>query len=85
MPDATLADVEDALEAARDLPEDEAAAVLRDAREDVEALRGREDVVEEELSAIEDRIDQRLRQVSERDAYDGGAGAAVNPDDEDAA
>ena len=85
MPDATLTDVEDALEAARDLPEDEAAAVLRDAREDAEALRGREDVGEDELSAIQDRIDQRLRQVSERDAYDGAAGAAVNPEDEDAA
>ena len=85
MPDATLADVEDALEAARDLPQEDAEAVLCEAREDAEALRGREDVVEDELTAIEDRIDQRITQVRERDAYDGELGAAMNPDEEDAA
>ncbi|WP_290811776.1 hypothetical protein [Halovivax sp.] len=85
MPNATLADVEDALEEARDLPEEEALEVLRSAREDAEALRSREDVVEAELAAIEDRVDQRIREVEQRDAYDGGMGAATDADEEDAA
>ena len=83
MPDDSLAAVENALERAQSLPADEATALLRSARADLEAARDR-DVVDESVDALESRLDQRLREIDERDAYDGGMGAAMEPEDEDA-
>lgn len=34
--------------------------------------------------ALETRLEQRIRAIKQRDAYDGGMGAAMNPEDDDA-
>jgi hypothetical protein len=81
MSETTLDDVEDDLERATDLDAEEAISVLRDARRDLDAL---DDVDEERRQALDDRLDQRIRAVEERDAYDGSLGAAMNPDEDDA-
>ena len=79
----TVAGIEDDLERATELDDEEAIDVLREARRDVRELRSA-DVDEEKRNALETRIEQRLRQVGERDQYDSGMGSAMNPDDEDA-
>jgi hypothetical protein len=81
MTGTTLDDVEDDLERATELETEEALSVLRAAKRDLDAL---DDVDEERREALEDRLDQRLRAVDERDAYDGNLGASMNPDDDDA-
>lgn len=84
MADTTLADVEDALERATDLPAAEALDVLRSARADLETLRDRGEVGDEAARTLADRLNQRIREVREREAYDAGLGAAMEPEDEDA-
>ncbi|MFC4542554.1 hypothetical protein ACFO5R_11555 [Halosolutus amylolyticus] len=80
----TLEDVERSLDRATDLETTEAVSVLRTAREDLQALGNDPDVDEERRQALEERLDQRIREVENRDAYDGGLGAAMNPEDDDA-
>ncbi|WP_265109088.1 hypothetical protein [Halosolutus halophilus] len=80
----TLADVERSLARATDLETEEAVLVLRTAREDLQALGNDPDVDEERRRALEERLDQRIREVRNRDAYDSGLGAAMNPDEDDA-
>lgn len=84
MTDLTLEDIERRLDRATDLETEEAISVLRTAREDLQALGNDPDVDEERRQALEDRLEQRIREVKERDAYDSGLGAAMNPEDEDA-
>ncbi|WP_049922038.1 hypothetical protein [Halopiger djelfimassiliensis] len=84
MTDTTIADVERSLERATDLETEEAIAVLRTARQDVRALGNDPDVDEQRRQALAERVEQRIREVDERDAYDSGLGAAMNPDDDDA-
>ena len=84
MTDTTLEDVERSLNRAADLETEEAIAVLRTAREDLNALGNDPDVDEERRKELEDTLDQHIREVSERDAYSGELGAAMNPDREDA-
>ena len=84
MTDPPLLAAERALERAADLETEDAVAVLRAARDDVRALEGDPDVDTDRRQELETRLDQRLREVSERDAYDSGLGAAMNPAEDDA-
>ena len=90
MPAPTIAAVEAALARARDLPDDAAAETLQAAREDLESIRARgavddEHTIDDERAEdLVNRVEQRLREVDERDHYGGGLGAAMEPDDEDA-
>ena len=84
MSDPTLEDVERRLDRASDLETDEALSTLRTAREDLRALGADSDVDEQRRQELTDTVDQRIRQIDERDAYDSELGAAMNPDDEDA-
>jgi transposase len=84
MTETTLAAVERALERATDLETEEAVAVLRTARQDVRDLASDPDVDEERRGALETQLERRIREVTERDAYDGGLGSAMNPADDDA-
>lgn len=83
---ADLDAVEAALERATEADRDEAARLLAGASQAVERLRADDDVDDGYVHSLAADIDQRLRELSERDAYDGGApeGAAMNPEDEDA-
>jgi len=84
MTDPTLATVEHALDRAADLETESGVAVLQAARDDVRALAGEPDVDEDHRQELETRLEQRLREVTERDAYDSGLGAAMNPTEDDA-
>ncbi|MXV64607.1 hypothetical protein GS429_21525 [Natronorubrum sp. JWXQ-INN-674] len=84
MTNTTLEDVERSLDRATDLETEEAVAVLRTARQDIEDLGSDPDVDEQRRRQLEERLDQRIREVKNRDAYDSGLGAAMNPDDDEA-
>ncbi|MFC7214538.1 hypothetical protein ACFQO4_10670 [Saliphagus sp. GCM10025334] len=94
MADHSLDEIEAALERATDLETDEAVTVLEDARRKLEDLDDSElqevnlDVdLEGHASpreALETRIEQRIREIEDRDAYGGGLGSAMNPEDGDA-
>ena len=82
-PDATLERAEDELERTTELAAAEAIDRLRAAHRELQALPSAA-VDEERRQALETRVEQRLREVGERDQYDSGMGAAMNPDDGDA-
>ncbi|MFA9417294.1 hypothetical protein [Natrinema sp. HArc-T2] len=84
MTEPTLAIVERTLDRAADLETESAVTVLQAARDDVRALAGEPDVDEDRRQELATRLDQRLREVSERDVYDSGLGAAMNPTEDDA-
>ncbi|SDR40156.1 hypothetical protein [Natronobacterium texcoconense] len=84
MTELTLEDVQRRLDRATELETEEAMSVLRAAHEDLEALGNDPDVDESHRQELEDRVSQRLREVENRDAYDGELGASMNPGDEDA-
>ncbi|SDC33643.1 hypothetical protein [Natrinema hispanicum] len=84
MTDPTLATVERALDRAADLETEDAVAVLQAARDDVRTLADDSEVDEDRRQELATRLDQRLREVTERDAYDSGLGAAMNPTEDDA-
>ncbi|MFC7232271.1 hypothetical protein ACFQMM_14395 [Saliphagus sp. GCM10025308] len=87
-------EIEAALERATDLETDEALTVLEDARRTLTDLDDSE-LQEADLDvdleghtspreALETRIEQRIREIENRGAYDGGLGSAMNPEDDDA-
>lgn len=84
MTETTLDDVKRNLDRATELEDEEAISVLRTAREDIEALGNDPDVDEERRQDLADRVDQRIREVANRDAYDSGLGSAMNPEDDEA-
>ncbi|WP_226480678.1 hypothetical protein [Natrinema amylolyticum] len=84
MTETTLTDVERALDRAADLETEEAVSVLRTARQDVQGLANNPDVDEDRRRELETRLEQRIREVTERDAYDSGLGSAMNPTEDDA-
>ncbi|NUC74370.1 hypothetical protein HTZ84_19075 [Haloterrigena sp. SYSU A558-1] len=84
MTETSLEDVERSLDRAADLETEEAVSVLRTARQDIEDLGSNPDVDETRRRELEERLDQRIREIKERDAYDSGLGAAMNPEDGDA-
>lgn len=85
MSDAPLEAIEETLDRATDLSDDEALSRLQSAKRDLEAHRTNGDATDEKrVTELEDRLNQRIREVSERDAYDSGMGASMEPDDENA-
>ena len=84
MTGTTLEDVERSLDRAKDLETEEAVSVLRTARQDVADLGNDPDVDEQRRQELEERLEQRIREVKERDAYDSGLGAAMNPEEDEA-
>ncbi len=84
MSETTLADIERALDRAADLETEAAVSVLRTARQDLQDLGNDADVDEERRRELETDLEQRIRAVEERDAYDGGVGASMNPAEDDA-
>ncbi|ARS91785.1 hypothetical protein [Natrarchaeobaculum aegyptiacum] len=84
MTDPTLEDVERRLDRVTDLEEEAAVSVLRGLREDLQALGNDPDVDEQTRQELETQLDQHVRAVTEREAYEGELGAAMNPEDEDA-
>ncbi|MFC6716482.1 hypothetical protein ACFQGT_19515 [Natrialbaceae archaeon GCM10025810] len=84
-PEDALERAEDGLDRAADLEKPEAIEVLRGALRDVRALEGDADEVHRDrLETLETRLEQRIAEVRERDAYDSGLGAAMNPEEDDA-
>ncbi len=84
MTEPTLEDVQRRLDRASDLGTEAALSTLRTAREDLRALEADSDVDERRREELADTVEQRIRQVDDRDAYDSELGAAMNPEDEDA-
>lgn len=84
MTDTTLDDIARQLDRATELEDEEALSVLRTAREDLQALGNDPDTDEDRRTELVTRIEQRLREVENRDAYDSGLGAAMNPDEDEA-
>lgn len=84
MAETTLADAERALAQASDLETEDAVTVLRTARRNLREKRNDPDVDEVRREELETRLEQRIRVVTARDAYDGGLGSAMNPTEEDA-
>lgn len=84
MTNTTLEDVERTLERATDLETDAALSTLRTARMELDDLSNDPHTDEDRRQKLADTLDQRLREVENRDAYDGDLGAAMNPDEQDA-
>lgn len=84
MTGTTLDDVERNLDRTTDLETEEAVSVLQVAKQDLEALGNDAEVDEARRQALKDRLEQRIREVKNRDAYDSGLGAAMNPSEGDA-
>ena len=84
MTDTTLDDVERNLGRVEDLEQEEAISVLQTAKRDLKAMSTDADVDEKRRQALENQLDQRMREIEERDAYDGNVGEAMNPEDHDA-
>ncbi|QFU82467.1 hypothetical protein [Natronorubrum aibiense] len=84
MTDTTVEDIEHTLDRATDLEADAAVDELRTAKRELEALETDPSVDDDRRKALENRLEQRIREVKNRDAYDSELGAAMNPKDEDA-
>ncbi|WP_114578889.1 hypothetical protein [Saliphagus sp. LR7] len=82
--DVDLDSIEADLDRATDLETAEAIEVLREAKGDLETVRGDPAVDTGRREELENRLDQRIREIDERDAYDGGLGASMNPEDDEA-
>lgn len=85
MTDRNLTDIESDLERATDLETGAAVDLLERAHRDLEELADDRTVDEDYRRTLENRLEQRVRELRNRDAYDGGDfGAAMNPDEDDA-
>lgn len=85
MTDATLAEIESDLERATDLERDAALALLGNARRRLDELADEPAVDDRRREELTRRVEQRLREVRNRDAYGKKRlGAAMNPEDDDA-
>ncbi|SIR97842.1 hypothetical protein [Natronorubrum thiooxidans] len=84
MPETTLADVQHSLDRAIDLETEAAVDELRTARQNLAALEGEPAVDEARRRELATTLEQRIREVRNRDAYDSELGAAMNPEEEDA-
>ena len=79
-----FARAETALERAADLEAETALDALERARHHLQEVADDPSVDQERRNELETQIEQRIRQVKDRDAYDAGMGAAMNPEDDDA-
>ncbi len=80
----SLEQIEADLERATELAPDEAATVLETARQQLQTLRGEPDIDHERRESLETSVEQRLRQLEQRDSYDSSYGAALNTDEDNA-
>lgn len=81
----TVEDVEEPLDRVPDADDEEAASLLRRAREDLGWLRENSDADEADLERIENQLERREAAFDHQEEYGGSLGAATNPDEEDAA
>lgn len=81
----SVADVETTLDRAADVDDEKAASLLRSAREDIGQLRQQSDVDEATIERLEKRLERHEATFEHREEYGGSLGAAMNPDEEDAA
>ena len=84
MADPPLEEIESTLERVVDLDTETAIAELTAARQRLEELRGREETDDQWCDELAAQLDQRIREVRNRDAYSGELGASMNPEDDDA-
>ena len=82
--ETTLDAVESKLDRAKGKERTEALELLRSARDDLEALDEDESVDDAKIGSLATHVDQRIREVRERDEYSGGMGAAMNPENDEA-
>lgn len=79
-----LEGIEDDLDRAAELDEETAIELLRSAKRELKAARDDPSVDDDARERLTRRVEQRIREIDERDAYDGGLGAAMNPEDDEA-
>lgn len=79
-----LGSIEEDLDRADELEAAEAIELLRSAKRDLETACGDSSIDPDRREELTHRLDQRIREIDERDAYDSGLGAAMNPDDDEA-
>ncbi|MCU4974402.1 hypothetical protein OB955_16890 [Halobacteria archaeon AArc-m2/3/4] len=94
MSDRTLEEIEADLDRATDLETEAAVDLLQSARADLRAGRVRhegddeseegDEIDTDRRESLEHRLDQRIREIENRDAYSGGLGSAMNPEDDEA-
>ncbi|OVE83863.1 hypothetical protein [Natronolimnobius baerhuensis] len=84
MTESPLEEIERQLNRATELETEDAMTLIRETQDRLESLEGDSSVDAKRRTELEERVQQRLRAVSERDAYDGGLGSAMNPTDDDA-
>lgn len=80
----TIDAIESKLDRAKDADRDEALDLLRAARSDLEELDARGSVDDAKVGSLATHVDQRIKEVQERDQYSGGMGAAMNPENDEA-
>lgn len=85
MTDTSVEDVEATLDRVADADDEEAASLLRAARENVGQLRQRSDLDDETVERLEKQLERHEATFEHREEYSGSLGAAMNPDEEDAA
>ena len=85
MTDTSVEDVETTLDRIPDADDEEAMALLRRAREDIGRLDQHSEVDEETIERLEDQLERHEEVFEDHEAYGGSLGAAMNPDEEDAA
>lgn len=88
MSDRTLEEIEAALDRATDLEAEAAVELLRSARADLRdgrvEVEGADEIDADRRESLEHRLDQRIQEIENRDAYSGGLGSAMNPEDDEA-
>ena len=82
--DITIDTVESKLDRVKDADRHEALELLRSARSDLETLDADGSVDDAKVGSLATHVDQRIREVQERDEYSGGMGAAMNPESDEA-
>lgn len=88
MSDRTLEEIEADLDRATDLEAEAAVELLRSARADLRdgrvEVEGADEIDADRRESLEHRLDQRIQEIENRDAYSGGLGSAMNPEDDEA-
>lgn len=83
--ESTLDEVEEALDELDATDGEPETEELRQARERLEAVSPETKAERERANELEARIDRRLDEQREKGAYDGGMGAALNPEEDEPA
>lgn len=88
MSERTLEEIEADLDRATDLEAEAAVDLLRSARADLRdgrvEVEESDEIDDNRRESLEHRLDQRIKEIENRDAYGGGLGSAMNPEDDEA-